>query len=396
MTLAASDTRNAGERVVTRGFLLLGLATFLAILPAGMLLPTVPLFAREELDARSVGVGIAVGATSLTSFLMLPIVGRLSDRYGRRRFLIAGPLIIAAAAASLQFASALELLVLIRVFAGVGEAMTVVSATTVAADIAPAGRRGEAFSLFSLAFHLGNAVGPVIAIELALGGHYERVFGAACASALASALVATRIRETRPEGARAKSDSLLARQAIRPAVILGLALFGWGGFVAFGALYARDLGLERVGFVFLLFATIVMGIRTLGRRIPDALGPVRCGSVALGLISVGLLVTGVSGSLAGLFVGTAIFAAGQALAFPALLALAVDRTPAVQRAAAVGTVAGAAQVSMGSGAIALGVVVAIAGYEALFICGAVSALTGVVVMRRLGGETIRPGLRPAS
>lgn len=395
MTPDQSESRNADERVVTRSFLLLGLATFLAILPSGMLLPTVPLFAREELDARSVGVGVAVGATSLTSFLMLPIVGRLSDRYGRKRFLVMGPLIIATAAALLQLASSLEVLVLIRVLAGVGEAMTVVSATTVAADIAPAGRRGEAFSLFSLAFHLGNATGPVVATELAHGGNYERVFTAACVSALTSALLATRIRETRPEGSRTAA-TLLARQAIHPALVLGLALFGWGGFVAFGALYARDLGLERVGFVFLLFATIVMGIRTLGRRIPDALGPVRCGSVALALIFVGLLVVGLSGNLGGLFVGTAIFAGGQALAFPALLALAVDRTPAVQRAAAVGTVAGAAQVSMGSGAIALGVVVAIAGYEAMFICGAVSALAGMLVIRRLGVPTIRSGLRAAS
>jgi MFS family permease len=94
-------------------------------------------------------------------------------------------------------------------------------------------------------------------------------------------------------------------------------------------------------------------------------------------------VVGLSGSLAGLFVGTAVFASGQAFAFPALMALAVGRTSQAERSAAVGTVAAAAQAAMGTGAIALGAVIAVAAYRTMFLCGAAAAVLGLAVLRGL-------------
>ena len=373
-------------RLFTPAFTALALATFLSVLPAGMLLPTVPLYAHSELGAGSLAVGVAVGATSLTSFLTLPFVGRLGDRHGRKRFLLAGPLIIGVAAASLHFATTLVVLVAMRILSGVGEAMVAVSATTAAADLAPAHRRGEAISVFSLAFQGGVAVGPVLATELVRDDRFWLVWTAAAGSALAAAAVASRVPETRPTRLQQGRAPLIVRAALAPGLILGLALVGYGGFSAFGVIYARELGLGRVGLIFLLFATIMIGIRAFGRRIPDVLGTERCAAGALILIASGLVLIAGFGSLPGLFVGTALLAAGQALAFPALLSLAVRRTSPDERSSVVGTIAAGSQAAIGGGAILLGAIASVTGYGTMFLAGAIAAICGLAILARL-----RPG-----
>jgi MFS family permease len=373
------------QRLFTRDFSTLSVATFLAVLPAGMLLPTVPLFAASRLDAAGVGVGLAVGAASLTSFVALPFLGRLGDRRGRRIFLV-GPLLVAASAAALHVVPVLGVLVAVRVVSGVGEAMIAVSATTAAADLSPLARRGEAISVFSLAFQGGNAVGPLLATELLATDRYWLVWTAASVSACASAAVARRLPETRPapDEPRRSPAPLVSRAALPAAVVLGLALVGYGGFNAFAALYARGLGLDRVGFVFLVFAGTVIAVRSFGRTLPDRLGAERCAALALVAIAAGLACIAATGTVAGLFAGTGLAALGHALGFPALMTIAIRRAQPGERGAAVATIAAGSQVAIGAGAVLLGGVAATVGYRAVFVVGAAVAASGLLVLRAAG------------
>jgi MFS family permease len=385
---AVADAIEQPPRLFTRNFSALAAATFLAVMPAGMLLPTVPIFAQSQLSAGHVAVGIAVGATSLTSFLALPFVGRLADHRGRRPFLLAGPLLVAAAATSLHAASTLTVLVAIRALGGIGEAMVAVSATTAATDLAPPGRRGEAISVFSLAFQGGIAIGPVVATELLRDDRFWLVWTAAGSSALLAALIASRLPETRPARTALRRPTLLAHGAVGPALVLALALVGYGGFTAFAAIYARELGLERVGFVFLIFAATVIGIRSFGRRIPDRLGPGRCAALALSVIAAGLVTIALAGTVPGLLAGAALLGTGHALGFPALMSLAIQRSSPDERSGAVGTIAAGSQVAIGAGAIALGAIASLGGYRVMFAAGAAAAAVGLGLLRVLTRDRV--------
>jgi len=378
------------QQLFTRDFSALSVATFLAVLPAGMLLPTIPLFAASRLDAGSAGVGLAVGATSLTSFLALPFVGRLGDRHGRRRFLVAGPLLVAVAATALHVVPMLAALVAVRVLSGIGEAMIAVSATTAATDLSPETRRGEAISVFSLAFQGGNALGPVLATELLAGDRYWLVWIVAAVSACSSALIATRLPDVRPALNDSARSPLVSRAALPAAAVLGLALVGYGGFNAFAALYARGLGLERVGLVFLAFAGTVIAIRSFGRTLPDRLGAERCSLLALLLIACGFAVVAASGNVPGLFAGAVVAAAGHALGFPALMTIAIRRAGSHERGAAVGTIAAGSQIAIGGGAVAMGAVAAVAGYRAVFTTGAAVAAGGVLLVLAMSANAAKP------
>jgi predicted MFS family arabinose efflux permease len=192
--------------------------------------------------------------------------------------------------------------------------------------------------------------------------------------------------ETRPVGdEEAPRGFLPPRSALLPGLILLLALIGFGGFNAFVALYARDdVGLGRPGLVFLVFAGVVIAVRLVGRTLPDRLGARVAASVACAAVAAGLVVVTLWTSAAGLLVGTAIFAFGQAFAYPAIALLATARATPAERSAALGAVIAFVDVALASGAFVLGIAADAWGYRAVFAAGAASGLAGLVVLATAG------------
>ena len=371
------------NRLLTRPFVLAVLAELGVCLTIGMLLGTLPLYAEGPLEAGAVGVGLAVAALSPTAVLFQPIAGRIGDRRGRRILVVAGALIVAGSVAAYTLAHSLELLVALRLVSGVGEALIFVGAATIVTDLAPEGRRGEAISIYSLGLWVGLAAGPFIG-ELVLGDdRYDAVWLTAAACAFAAALFGLALPETRPLDAGPRSERLLHPAALRPGLVLVASVFGFAGFGAFVALYARELGLDGAGTAFLLFSLVVVAIRIFGRTIPDRLGPRRASGTALALLALGLTTIGLWNEPAGLYVGTVVFATGQALAFPALLTLAVAGTPVSERSSVVGTFTACADVGFAVGALALGGVAAFAGYESVFLAGALASIAGAILLARV-------------
>lgn len=379
-------------RILTRPFALAVLVELGICLAIGMLLATLPLYAKGPLETGAVGVGLAVGALSVTAVLFQPIAGRIGDMRGRRILVISGSLIVACSVAAYTLADSLAILVGLRLVTGVGEALVFVGAATIVTDIAPERRRGEAISLYSLGLWSGLAVGPFVG-ELVLGeDRYDAVWLTAAAFALAAALFALALPETRPAHSGPRGQRLVHPTALRPGLVLVASVFGFAGFSAFVALYARELGLDGASVAFLLFAAVVVAIRIFGRTIPDRLGPKRASGTALMLLAVGLTTIGLWSEPAGLYVGTVVFAAGQALAFPALLTLAVAGTPASERSSAVGTLTACADVGFAIGALALGGVAAVAGYEGVFLASALASVAGAFLLARVPRPAV---VRPA-
>jgi MFS family permease len=373
------------DRVLTVPFLVAVAGTLGIFLSIGMLLPVLPVYAKGPLDAGNVGIGLAVAAASPTALLFQPIAGKLGDRRGRRLLVTAGPLVMAATVASYTLADSLLALSALRLATGVGEALAFVGFATVVNDLAPEDRRGETISLYSLGVWGGLALGPLLG-ETVLGDtRYHEVWLVSAAFALAAGLIATTLPETRPvsAGETARSTRIVHPAALAPGSVLIASAFGFAGFNAFVAVYARDLGLDGAGSIFLVYAIVVIGIRILGRTIPDRLGPKRASGLALCLLAAGLLTIGVSGSAAGLYAGAVVFACGTALAFPSLMTLAVDAAPESERASVVGTFGAFADVGFALGAVSLGAVASAAGYSGVFVVGAAASLAGVLLLARL-------------
>jgi predicted MFS family arabinose efflux permease len=138
--------------------------------------------------------------------------------------------------------------------------------------------------------------------------------------------------------------------------------------------------------VLLVFAGVVVGIRSVGARIPDRLGAARTTRMALALSAAGLALVGTWRSPAGLLAGTVVFAVGIALLTPAVMALAVEGVAPQERASVIGTTSAFLDLAFGLGPATLGFVAAAIGRPGTFLAGAVAAAVGwvLVVWTRLG------------
>jgi MFS family permease len=375
------STRTARPRMLTRPFRLIMLSTFAYFTALHMTIPVIPRFVVGPLDGGDVAVGLAVGAFTVTAIGLRPLAGRLGDRRGRRILMVGGASIVAISVAGLLAAGSLGAVIALRLLFGVGEGAFFVGAASAVNDLAPEERRGEATSLFSLALFGGAAVGPVLGETLLSVMSFSVVWAVAAGLHALAAVIALRMPDTRPPGHEVgRAVRLVHPAALMPGTVLAANVFALSAFIGFVTLYSLELGLPGARFVFLLNAAIVLGIRSFGARIPDVVGPARTAKVALSCSSLGLAVIALWGSVAGLFVGVAILAVGTALAFPALMTLAVRGAPAAERGSVVGTFSAFFDLSFGLGALSLGAISDAFGYRGAFASAALGGVAGLALL----------------
>jgi len=394
------------------------LATTLA---AGTLLPVLPLYVRGPLDGGDIAVGIVMSGALLVAALAQPVLGRLADRRGRRLLLLGGPLVFSSFVAFFPLASDPAALFAARAAAGVGDAACIVGSVTMINDLAPEGRRGEAYSLYSLAAWAGLGLGPVIGDFVHRAWSFDAVWIVAIGLSLSGAALALALPETRPQTTRARpAFALFNRAAAIPGIVIALEMFGFAALVVFSPLYARELGMQGAGLVLLVNAAVLVAMRVLGRRLPDRVGPRRAASAGVLLAAGGiglaaalvamrvlgrrlpdrvgprraasagvLLAAGgiglaaALGSPAGLYLGAAVFGAGHALLYPALFLLAVGRAREDERSAALGSLKALEGLGFAAGAAFIGLVASLGGYGVAFAAGAAITAAGLIPLRTL-------------
>ena len=374
------------ERLLTPQFLTVTAAGALYFLSLGTVLPVLPQFVEHELNGDTLAVGVAVGAFAVGAVLLRPYAGRLGDRYGRRVLVITGAFVVATSAALYPLASNLGFLVVARVLGGLGEAAFFVGAGTMIADLAPVARRGEAISYWSVAVYSGLAFGPVIGEVVLDAADYDTVWIVSALLALAAGLLALATRETLTAEARAANlarttrQPLMNRSSLAPGIVLFLGLCGLAGFTELVPLYVKDIGLNDSRFVFLLYGCLILVVRIAGAKLPDKLGSRRAGSLALIGGASGLAVMAAWPSVAGLILGTVLFAGGMSLMYPAMLTLALTGIDDSERASVVGTVSTFFDLSQGLGALILGGAAAVTNDRGGFLAGSLLACLGLALL----------------
>ena len=147
-------------RLISKPFVAVTAATGAFFIYVGMLVPLLPTFIEDELGAGELGVGLSISAFAFAAIFARPLIGRLVERFGRRRVMIAGSLLAGVAGFLCATVNSLPPLLALRGIAGIGEAAVFVAAATLVADLAPPERRAEAASYFSVAVFGGIGIGP--------------------------------------------------------------------------------------------------------------------------------------------------------------------------------------------------------------------------------------------
>ena len=146
----------------SRPFIALYIAVFVATMGISMVSPLLPVYAKE-LGASGVWLGLTFSAFAIVQAGFGPFAGRLSDRYGRKPFIMLGLLIYCAAALGYLTAQSFYQVIAFRAFSGFGTSLVFSVARAYVGDMTPRGHEGRWLGVFATADIIGFGTGPLVA-----------------------------------------------------------------------------------------------------------------------------------------------------------------------------------------------------------------------------------------
>lgn len=132
---------------------------FITMGGVGLIIPILPLY-LETFNAGGTAIGALIATFSLAQFLISPLVGQLSDRYGRKLFILIGLVIYGLAMIGFGLSEHLWLLFVARFLSGTGAAFITPPIMAYIADITTIDERGKGMGMIGASITLGFTIGP--------------------------------------------------------------------------------------------------------------------------------------------------------------------------------------------------------------------------------------------
>ena len=341
---SASPREKAAKVPLPQGFGTIWLTVALDLVGFGIVVPILGRYA-ERFGASGLEVGLLFASFSLAQLVCAPLLGRLSDRIGRKPVIMISLLGTAVGSFVTGAAGALWVLFLGRILDGASGASVAVAQGAVT-DLAPPSERPRLLGLLGAAFGVGFVVGPALGGLASLGGEHIPFFVAGTV-ALINAIVAwRRLPETRPADVRQAAREAAKNDTEAKVRLWGLAVTGFTAIVAFSgfeatfSLLAGDrfrLTEGGVAAIFVGIGVVLVGVQGgLIRPINAKLGTQRSLQTGLVLNSAGLIVLSAAENWPLLIVALALLTVGQGLVTPNLSSLVSGRVPDHRRGEALG------------------------------------------------------------
>lgn len=302
---------------------------------AYMRIPVLPLYAAS-LGAGAAQVGMINAAFMLSAGLLAIPSGLLSDRVGQRPMLLGGLLLMSASSLLIPASRGPLLMAAIYLLFGVGLAAFTPTMMSFVADVTPRSQLGRAYSWYTTAVYCGMTFGPaaggLLGRTLGLGRVFLVSGGLIFIAFLFSLAYLPKSASERQE----QGDRLSVRHSLKELLnnrrllscLLGTigGCFGFGMFVSFLPLHARDQGLNagQVGIVFASQALANALLRIPFGRLSDRVERGLMSACGLFLFAVALAAIGLLRDVASLSACAALLGLGMGVGFTALGALVAD------------------------------------------------------------------------
>ncbi|AIO32610.1 sugar (and other) transporter family protein [Burkholderia cenocepacia] len=300
----------------------------------GVIVPLLP-FYSQHFGASPFAIGALVAIFSLGQFVAAPMLGRLSDRSGRKAVLLGSQLGTFASLVLLACAGNLLMVFIARILDGITSGNLSVASAYAVDHSSPQNRR-RAIGLISAAIGVGMMIGPSLSAGLSHISISAPIWGAALLSLLSAMANLIFLPD---DGKTALAGTTSQRPSMRPElrssgvvqvlVVLALFYFGFSMYVSQFALFLQEhyewngtpFGPREVGYIFTASGAINIIIQTTAmkwfeRVIPENL----LAAVSLLMFSAGLSLLNFVPGLTSLVVGLVFASVGTAMTRPTLMA----------------------------------------------------------------------------
>jgi multidrug resistance protein len=368
----------------------MALTIFIDFTGFGLVIPLLPFWA-EHLGASPLVVGLLLTSYALAQFFCTPLLGSLSDRYGRRRVILLSLCIEAVAFALTALASSLPLLLLARVIGGVG-ASNIGSAQAVVADVTPPEKRAAGMGTIGAAIGMGFVVGPALGGLLAAHGEATPFWIALALALLNALLVYFLLPETHVSRQSAERRvgqfytgwrQVMGRREVASLVLVTLLyMLAFSGMETVFPLLTQQQfawGATQNGYVFTYVGVLVVLMQGgLVRRLVKRWGERNLLLAGLAALGLGLLMLAWSANVIWLLIAVGILSIGDGAVTPTSSAVLSLLTPADEQGAILGFAQGLGGLGRVIGPVLAGVLFTLAP-GAPFLAGSFFALLAILV-----------------
>ena len=375
---------------------------FSVVTGVGIVVPLLPVYAHD-LGAGGLYIGLIFGAFSLSRIVFMPYFGRLSDKKGRKPYIVAGLAGYAVISLAFMASTDVKALILIRLIQGVASAMIMPIAQAYIGDITPAGREGFTMGVFNMSVFCGLSVGPL------LGGIINSRFGLNPAFASLGALAFLSfvlslllLPPTRSEQVLVRGKKVMRwRKILKDRDLAVLFIFRLAYTICIGIIWSFmpvfadiefSLSSSSIGVLIMLGVFISGLIHTPVGYLADRVNR-NFLVVGGGLITtLAVLSFEWAQGFKDLFVANVLFGLGGGISMPALMALAVakgHRSNAMGSIMAVLTVAHSLGMLLGS--VLGGLAMDLLHLKQAFVFGALFMIAGVVIFSISSFRPAHPG-----
>jgi MFS transporter, DHA1 family, multidrug resistance protein len=316
-------------------FATLFFSLFATITGVGIVVPLLPVFALS-LGASGFYIGLIFGAFSLSRTFFLPYFGRLSDRKGRKPFIVIGLIAYTFASVAFIYSSDVSHLIVVRFLQGIASAMIMPVVQAYVGDLTPPGSEGFMMGLFNMSMFLGLSLGPVAGGLIADQFDMNATFvGMGVLSLVGLVLAVGLLPPTREEPVLKRT-----RPPLRWRALLADRLIG--GLFAFRLAYTASIGViwgflpiladtelklssSRIGTLVMMGVLISGAVQLPMGKLADKVN--RQAMVVVGglLAALAMVAYQQAYSFEYLMVVSTLFGLGGGIAMPALMAMAVTK-----------------------------------------------------------------------
>ena len=375
----------AGSSLATRPFVLLCLSMFLGYANQWVLTPIIPLYVTG-LGGSAFVAGLALLAFAVPSFTVRPFVGHISDKWSAAGVLAVG-LVLLATGTLLFLLPALTMLFVGNFVRGLGWAGVNTGGYTTLATVAPSERRGEAAGYYTSVTTGASIIFPALGLWIvAGGGGFDTVFVVSTLLALAGLPIAVSLARRRTQPREAPAGEEPARSGlIERGVLLATGLNLCSSLVmpsvmAFLPLYARALGIDNIGWFYVLAGLTSIVVRPVLGKKSDAIGRGPAIAIGLGAQLTGLLLIIGAEGIELILVGGFFVAIGMAMISSTSTALAMDLANPRSRGRSMATFSISFQIGAGAGALISGALADLVGLRGMYVGSAVITLAGFALL----------------
>ncbi len=340
----------------------------------------------HELGASPETIGYVMGTAGFAGIVVLPFLGMLLDRVDRRHFVVAGATVMVLASfAYLVVPGTSPLLYVLRAIQGFAFTAAFVTASTLAAELAPLPIRGRALGLFGVSTLLTHAIAPALGEVIARRFGFPTLFAFAGALGVVSIVLSLAVRA--PLATARAAVAPACRRSLRREPVLWLAAatmtacgMGYGTVITFLPTFVHTAGIERVAPFFVSYSLAAIGVRIGLGGLSDRVGRRPVLFPAMAVMAVAIVALGSVASIPALVVVGLLFGAGHGMVYPTANALMVDLSHAGNLGRVQTLFSGSFSVGVSTSAFVFGGIIERFGYRTAFTTAAGCVALGILLL----------------